>query len=253
MNYKIEKNEEFNSLEITFDGIPSPEIRDVLKQNGFRWHVKKRLWFGRNVDENIISSALDEVNTSDSENDGTSTAGAKNYRVLLTSSQIAKRIKELGAEITKDYLGKEPVIICMLKGAVYFFADLVKNIKTPIMIDFARLSSYKNGTVSGQMELISNITAEITDKDVLIVEDIVDSGKTLSFFINLLKQKHPKTVKICAFLDKKERREVDIKSDYIGFDIPCGFVIGYGLDYAEKFRELPFLAEVIDPSKEIII
>ena len=172
---------------------------------------------------------------------------------MLTEEQISKRVKELGAQITADYAGKEPVIICMLKGAVYFFADLIKSVKTPIMIDFARLSSYKNGTVGGEMELISNITAEIKDKDVLIVEDIVDSGKTLSYFINLLKNRQPRSVKICAFLDKKERREVDITSDYVGFDIPCGFVIGYGLDYAEKFRELPFLAEVIDPAKEIII
>lgn len=177
----------------------------------------------------------------------------KNYKILLTEQQIGERIKQLGAQITEDYAGKEPVIICMLKGAVYFFADLVKNIKVPVMIDFARLSSYKNGTVSGEMELVSNITAEIKDKDVIIVEDIVDSGKTLSYFIKLLKKKQPKSVKICAFLDKKERREVDISADYVGFDIPCGFVIGYGLDYAEKFRELPFLAEVIDPNKEIII
>lgn len=177
----------------------------------------------------------------------------KNYKILLTEEQISKRVKELGAQITADYAGKEPVIICMLKGAVYFFADLIKSVKTPIMIDFARLSSYKNGTVGGEMELISNITAEIKDRDVLIVEDIVDSGKTLSYFINLLKNRQPRSVKICAFLDKKERREVDITSDYVGFDIPCGFVIGYGLDYAEKFRELPFLAEVIDPAKKIII
>lgn len=177
----------------------------------------------------------------------------KNYKILLTEQQIGERIKQLGAQITEDYAGKEPVIICMLKGAVYFFADLVKNIKVPVMIDFARLSSYKNGTVSGEMELVSNITAEIKDKDVIIVEDIVDSGKTLSYFIKLLKKKQPKSVKICAFLDKKERREVDISADYVGFDIPCGFVIGYGLDYAEKFRELPFLAEVINPDEEIII
>ena len=117
------------------------------------------------------------------------------------------------------------------------------------MIDFARLSSYKNGTVGGEMELISNITAEIKDKDVLIVEDIVDSGKTLAYFISLLKEKNPASIKICSFLDKKERREADINADYIGFDIPCGFVIGYGLDYAEKYREFPFLAEIIDPQK----
>ena len=170
-----------------------------------------------------------------------------NYRILLTQEQIQNRIKELGEEITRDYAGKEPVIICMLKGAVYFFADLTKHINLPIMIDFARLSSYRNGTTSGKMELIANITAKIEGKDVLIVEDIVDSGKTLAYFINLLKEKNPKSIKICSFLDKKERREADITADYVGFDIPCGFVIGYGLDYAEKYREFPFLAEIIDP------
>ena len=170
-----------------------------------------------------------------------------NYRVLLSHETIQKRIKELGEEITRDYQGKEPVVICMLKGAVYFFADLTKNIKLPLMLDFARLSSYRNGTTSGQMELIYDITAKIEGRDVILVEDIVDSGKTLAYFIELLKTRHPASVKICAFLDKKERREVDIDVDYIGFDIPCGFVIGYGMDYAEKYRELPFLAEIINP------
>nr|MBO4517518.1 hypoxanthine phosphoribosyltransferase [Clostridia bacterium] len=172
-----------------------------------------------------------------------------NYRILLTQETIAKRVKELGEEITRDYKDKKPVIICMLKGAVYFFADLTKNIKLPLMLDFARLSSYRNGTTSGQMELIYDITAEIEGRDVILVEDIVDSGKTLSYFIELLKTRHPASVKICAFLDKKERREVDIDVDYVGFDIPCGFVIGYGLDYAEQYREFPFLAEIIDASK----
>ena len=172
-----------------------------------------------------------------------------NYRILLTQEQIQERVKELGAEISRDYEGKEPVIICMLKGAVYFFADLTKHITIPIMIDFARLSSYRNGTTSGKMELIANITAKIEGKDVIIVEDIVDSGKTLAYFISLLKEKNPASIKICSFLDKKERREADINADYIGFDIPCGFVIGYGLDYAEKYREFPVLAEIIDPQK----
>ena len=172
-----------------------------------------------------------------------------NYRILLTQETIAKRVKELGEEITRDYQDKKPVVICMLKGAVYFFADLTKNIKLPLMLDFARLSSYRSGTTSGQMELIYDITAKIEGRDVILVEDIVDSGKTLAYFIELLKKRNPASVKICAFLDKKERREVDIKVDYVGFDIPCGFVIGYGLDYAEKYREFPFLAEIIDPSK----
>lgn len=172
-----------------------------------------------------------------------------NYKILLSQETIAKRVKELGEEITRDYQDKKPVVICMLKGAVYFFADLTKNIKLPLMLDFARLSSYRNGTTSGQMELIYDITAKIEGRDVILVEDIVDSGKTLAYFIELLKKRHPASVKICAFLDKKERREVDIKVDYVGFDIPCGFVIGYGLDYAERYREFPFLAEIIDPSK----
>ncbi|MBQ9485307.1 MAG: hypoxanthine phosphoribosyltransferase [Clostridia bacterium] len=171
-----------------------------------------------------------------------------NYKVLLDHDTIQARVKELGERITRDYQGKEPVVICMLKGAVYFFADLTKNIKLPLMLDFARLSSYRNGTKSGQMELIYDITAKIEGRDVIIVEDIVDSGKTLSYFIKLLKTRNPASVKICAFLDKKERREVEINVDYVGFDIPCGFVIGYGLDYAEKYREFPFLAEITDPS-----
>ena len=135
-----------------------------------------------------------------------------NYRILLTQEQIQERVKELGAEISRDYEGKEPVIICMLKGAVYFFADLTKHITIPIMIDFARLSSYRNGTTSGKMELIANITAKIEGKDVIIVEDIVDSGKTLAYFISLLKEKNPASIKICSFLDKKERREADINA-----------------------------------------
>ena len=173
----------------------------------------------------------------------------ENYKILLDHDTIIKRVKELGDEITRDYQGKEPVVICMLKGAVYFFADLTKNIKLPIMIDFARLSSYRSGTTSGQMELIYDITAKIEGRDVILVEDIVDSGKTLKYFIELLKKRNPTSVKVCAFIDKKERREVDIEADYVGFDIPCGFVIGYGMDYAEKYREFPFLAEVLDADK----
>lgn len=169
------------------------------------------------------------------------------YRVILTKEQIEKRVKELALTLSKDYEGKTPVMICMLKGAIYFFSDLSKNMTTPIMIEFARLSSYKNGMDSGDMELISDITADINGKDVILVEDIVDSGKTLAYFIKLLKEKNPATIKICSFLDKETRREVDVKVDYVCFDIDCGFVIGYGLDYAQKYRELPFLAEVIHP------
>ncbi len=172
-----------------------------------------------------------------------------NVKIVLTEEQIQARVKELAQKISADYEGKEPVVICMLKGAVYFFADLTKYMSIPIKIDFARLSSYKNGTTSGVMEIISNITSNIEDKDIIIVEDIVDSGKTLAYFIKLMQDKKPASIKICAFLDKKERREVQIKVDYVGFDIPCGFVVGYGMDYAEQYRDLPYLGEIIDVTK----
>ena len=170
-------------------------------------------------------------------------------RKVYDEEAIAKRVKELGVQITEDFKGEELIVIGVIKGSVYFFSDLTKNIKLPLMLDFARLSSYRSGTTSGQMELIYDITAKIEGRDVILVEDIVDSGKTLAYFIELLKKRNPTSVKVCAFIDKKERREVDIKADYVGFDIPCGFVIGYGMDYAEKYRELPFLAEVIDADK----
>lgn len=171
----------------------------------------------------------------------------KNLKIVLSEEQIQKRVKELGKIISKDYEGKRPVVICMLKGAIVFFSDIVRNLTVPISMEFARLSSYRNGTVSGEMEVVSDITADITGKDILIVEDVVDSGKTLSFFIELLKKKNPASVKICAFLDKPERRCAEVKVDYVGFKIECGFVIGYGLDYAERYRELPYLAEINSP------
>ena len=172
-----------------------------------------------------------------------------NFRIILDKETIEDRVKEIGKKISEDYAGKQPIIICMLKGAVYFFADLTKHIDLPIMIDFARLSSYKNGITSGDMEVVADITTKIEGKDVIIVEDIVDSGKTLSYFIKMLEKRKLNSVKICAFIDKKEKHEVEISVDYVGFDVKCGFVIGYGMDYAEKYRELPYLAEVIDPSK----
>ncbi len=171
----------------------------------------------------------------------------KQLKVVLSEDQIQARVKELGKIISKDYAGKSPVVICMLKGAIEFFSDIVRNLTVPISMEFARLSSYRNGTESGDMELITDITADVSGKDILIIEDVVDSGKTLSYFISLLEKKNPASIKICAFLDKPERRCSDVKVDYVGFQINCGFVIGYGLDYAERFRELPYLAEINSP------
>lgn len=168
----------------------------------------------------------------------------KNYKVLLSEDQIQARVKELGKQITKDYEGKSPIFICTLKGAIVFFADVVRNVSLPLSMEFVRLSSYKNGMTSGNMDVMSDSTGDLTGKDVIIVEDIVDSGKTLKFFKEMIKSKNPASVKICAFLDKPNSHQVDISADYVGFSMDCGFVVGYGLDYAEAFRELPYLAEI---------
>ena len=168
----------------------------------------------------------------------------KQLKVVLSKEQIEERIAELGKQISADYKGKNPILICMLKGAVVFFADIIRNLNIPLSMEFVRLSSYKNGTTSGEMEVVNDLNVDITGRDVIIVEDVVDSGNTLSFFVDLLKSKNPNSVKICAFLDKPERRTVNVNVDYVGFRVECGFVIGYGLDYAERFRELPYLAEI---------
>lgn len=166
------------------------------------------------------------------------------FKILLTKEQIQKRVEELGKQISKDYEGKAPILICVLKGAVCFFSDIVRNLSIPISMDFVRFSSYRNATESGDLVLVNDIKSEIEGKDVIVIEDVVDSGKTLSYFIGLLKKRNPASVKICAFLDKPERRACNVNVDYTGFTLNCNFVIGYGLDYAERFRELPYLAEV---------
>ncbi len=171
----------------------------------------------------------------------------KNLKILLSEEQIAKRVSELGEEITRDYAGKKPLFVCMLRGSILFFSDLIKRVDLDLTIDFARLSSYKNGTESGKLDLVSDVSENVEGKDVIIVEDVVDSGKTLAFFTEFLKTKNPASVKICSFLDKPERRVSDVKVDYVGFRLNSGFVIGYGMDYAERYRQLPYLAEINSP------
>ena len=172
----------------------------------------------------------------------------KNLRRLFSASQIQKRVKEIGRQITEDYKGKSPVVICTLKGAVHFFSDLTRSIKLPLNFDFVQISSYRSGTVSGKMELVKPLLGNLAGKDVIIVEDIVDSGNTLSFFTKELQKQNPTSLKICTFLDKKERRQTDITPDYCCFEVPDLFIVGYGLDFAEKYRELPFVAELINPT-----
>jgi hypoxanthine phosphoribosyltransferase len=162
--------------------------------------------------------------------------------VLLSADELAKRIGELGAEITADYAGKEILMIGVLRGAVVFMADLARAIKVPVAIDFMAVSSYGAGTSSsGVVRILKDLDEHIEGKHVLVVEDIIDSGLTLNYLLDNLKSRKPASIKLCTLLNKPERRKVDVKIDYNGFNVPDYFVVGYGLDYAEKYRNLPFI------------
>ncbi len=163
-------------------------------------------------------------------------------KVLFSEELLRDRIRQLGEEITKDYAGQELVLVCILRGSYIFMADLSRAIDLPISADFIALSSYGKGTSSsGQVELRKDLSDPVEGKHLLIVEDILDSGNTLYYLTNLLKTRHPASVRICTLLNKPERREKDIQPDYVGFTIPDAFVVGYGLDYAEKYRNLPYV------------
>ncbi len=163
-------------------------------------------------------------------------------RVLLSEEQLAARIAELGAEITADYAGEEILMIGVLRGAVLFMADLARAIKVPVAIDFMAVSSYGAGTSSsGVVRILKDLDENVEGKHVLVVEDIIDSGLTLNYLVDNLKSRQPASIKICTLLNKPERRKVDVDIVYNGFTIPDHFVIGYGLDYAEKYRNLPFI------------
>ncbi|MDD4316104.1 MAG: hypoxanthine phosphoribosyltransferase [Clostridia bacterium] len=161
-------------------------------------------------------------------------------KVLITAEEIQKRTDEIAARISKDYEGEPILMVCILRGAVLFFADLVRKINAEINFDFMAVSSYGAGlSSSGEVRIMKDISGPIQGKNVIIVEDIIDSGNTLCYLKRLLKQRHPKSIRIAALLDKPERREADIEGDYIGFKVPNEFVVGYGLDYNEKYRNLP--------------
>ena len=160
--------------------------------------------------------------------------------LLITRDQIAVRVKEMGAEITRDFEGKDLTVICILKGAVVFFVDLIREIDLPMTMDFMAISSYGSATKSsGVVRIVKDLDESIAGKNVLIVEDIIDSGRTLAYLIEILKQRNPESIHLCTLLDKPERRRVPLHVDYSGFTIPDEFVVGYGLDYAEKYRNLP--------------
>lgn len=162
--------------------------------------------------------------------------------VLVSEEQLKAKIAELGAQISKDYEGKNLVLVSILKGSVVFMADLMRAVSIPCSIDFMVVSSYGSSTVtSGLVKIIKDLDDDLSGKDVLIVEDILDTGVTLSNLVPMLKLRNPSSVKICTILDKPSRRKADIHPDYEGFQVPDKFVVGYGLDYDEKYRNLPYV------------
>ena len=168
-------------------------------------------------------------------------------RILLSEDEILQRVQKLGRRISNDYRGKEIIIVCVLKGAVVFLADLLRSLDIPTNLDFVQISSYGDGTESiGEMKFIQGLTTNIEGRDVLVVDDIVDSGLTLRHLKEILLAKRPASLKLCVLLNKARSRIEDIKVDYVGFEIPNEFVIGYGLDYAGQYRGLRYIA-ILEP------
>lgn len=171
----------------------------------------------------------------------------KHIEVMISEKEINTRICELAEQINKDYAGKELHLIVILKGSVFFACELAKRITVPVTLDFMAVSSYGDGMVSaGKITVKKELDEDIRGKDVLIVEDIIDSGNTLFHLKNLLLARNPESLKIITLLDKPERRTADVQSDYCGFNIPDKFVVGYGLDHAQKYRNLPYIGVVQD-------
>ncbi len=166
-------------------------------------------------------------------------------KTLLTREEVEKRIKELAKEIEKDYCGKDLLVIGPLKGSIMFMSDLIKEMDLPVMIDFMSVSSYSGTTSTGVINVLKDTDISVKDKDVLIVEDIIDTGLTLSHVKKLLEDRGAKSLKICTLLDKPSRRTVEMKGDYVGFEIPDEFVVGYGLDYDQHHRNLPYVGIVV--------
>ena len=168
-------------------------------------------------------------------------------KVLIEEDAVAARVSELGADISSDYAGKDLLLVGVLKGAVFFMADLMRHLSIPCEVDFMAISSYGASTdSSGVVRILKDLDINIEGRHVLVVEDIIDSGLTLSYLIRNLESRNPETLEICALLTKPERREIDVHVRYTGFEIPNEFVIGYGLDFGERYRNLPYVA-VLDP------
>lgn len=170
---------------------------------------------------------------------------AEKVNVLLSEEAVDARIKEIGEQISRDYAGKQVHLICVLKGGSFFMCELAKRITVPVSLDFMSVSSYGSETKSsGVVKIVKDLDEPVVGKEVLVVEDIVDSGRTLSYLMELLKDRGPASLRLCTLLDKPERRMVDVSVDYTGFQIPDKFVVGYGLDYDQRYRNLPYIGVI---------
>ena len=167
---------------------------------------------------------------------------AEHVKVLLSEKEVDDRIQAIGEQISRDYAGKQVHLICVLKGGSFFLCELAKRITVPVSLDFMSVSSYGSETKSsGVVKIIKDLDEPIKGKDVLVIEDIVDSGRTLSYLMEMLKDRGPASLKLCTLLDKPDRRVIDVPVDYTGFEIPDEFVVGYGLDYDQRYRNLPYI------------
>lgn len=170
---------------------------------------------------------------------------AEHIRVLLSEDEVDRRIQEIGEQVSRDYAGKSVHLVCVLKGGSFFMCELAKRITVPVSLDFMCVSSYGSDTKSsGVVKIVKDLDEPLQGKDVLVVEDIVDSGRTLSCLLELLRERKPASLRLCTLLDKPERRVVDVNVDYTGFRIPDEFVVGYGLDYDQRYRNLPYIGVV---------
>lgn len=170
---------------------------------------------------------------------------AERIDVLISEEEVCERIRAMGEQISKEYEGKEIHMICVLKGGTFFMCELAKRITVPVSLDFMAVSSYGGDTKSsGLVKIVKDLDESIRGKDILVVEDIVDSGRTLSYLLEMLNDRGPASLRLCTLLDKPDRRVIDVPVDYTGFQIPDEFVVGYGLDYAQKYRNLPYIGIV---------
>lgn len=170
---------------------------------------------------------------------------SEHIRVLLSEEEVDRRIQEIGDQISRDYAGKQVHLVCVLKGGSFFMCELAKRITVPVSIDFMSVSSYGSDTKSsGVVKIVKDLDESVKDKNVLVVEDIVDSGRTLSYLLEMLRDRGPESLRLCTLLDKPDRRVIDVKVDYTCFQIPDEFVVGYGLDYDQRYRNLPYIGVV---------